>query len=137
MRSISSLPIAARARLAANSVIKRAFFARLRNTSMTAFLTPLGLALDCSFIPPSTLHHSTTPTLHPLFLSLHLISQLFGNLFGDAVVGNFVKSYFSIRKLARGLKRLYDLIDALVSRHAVAAHRLSINRVSVFSDVPI
>src|SRR5262245_20220453 len=65
---------------------------------------------------------------------LHSIPQFSRNLFGNAIIRNLIECHFAIRKLARSLKRLYDLVDTLVSRHAVAAHRLSIDRVSIFSD---
>src|SRR4029077_2045699 len=69
--------------------------------------------------------------------SRHLVAKLFGDLFRYVVVGHFIKSYFSVGALAGSLQRLHDLIDALVSRHAVAADRFPINNVRIFSDVPI
>jgi hypothetical protein len=87
----------------------------------------------------STVQHSITPQLqHSIpYLSLHLVSKLFGNLLGNAIVGNLIESHLSIRELARGLERFDDLVDALVGWDTVAADRFSVNNVRIFSDVPI
>src|SRR5215469_13389720 len=149
--SICSTPICERASVAANSVMKRAFLARPRKASITAFFALVAPRFDCSFMRPiysslrgqqsyprsSTVQHSTTPILHSHFLSLHLVSKFPGNLFGDSIIGDFLKRYFSIRKPARGLKRLDDLIHPFMGRHSVAADGFFVNRIGVFRHVAV
>ena len=81
--------------------------------------------------PFSILDHRPSETPVP-GSSLHFVSELPGDFSCNPIVGDFFKCDFSIRELARGLEGFYDLVDALVRRHAVAADRLSINRVSIF-----
>src|SRR5262245_65525913 len=69
--------------------------------------------------------------------SLGLVSEFLRDFLSATVVGHFIKSHFSVRKLTSRLQRLYDLIYALVSRYAATAHGLSIARVSIFRYVPI
>src|SRR3990172_5723131 len=95
-------------------------------------------------IRPTILHPRSSilglPKLHhsnPLSrLSLHFVAQLLGNFLSNPIVGDLVKRDLSIRELAGGLERLNNLVDALMRRHAAAAHRLSVNPVSVFIYLP-
>src|SRR6516164_1528164 len=70
-------------------------------------------------------------------LLLDFVSELFGNLLRDAIVGDLIERYFSVRELTGGLQRLDNLVHAFVRWHPVAAHRFFINRIGVFRYVSI
>src|ERR1043166_1641974 len=81
-------------------------------------------------------HRRGYPELLP-YLSLNLVPKFFCHLFSKPVIGNFIKTYFAVRELARRLEGLYYLIHALVGRHTTAADSLSIDGICILGDIAV